>query len=228
MASVTLTLVVVRHGEATHNLPQGHPQHLLKWNEEGDLDTQLTHLGKEQARLVGERLAHTNFDLAVSSDLERTRETARSILNRSGQEGKLVLWKMVRERKLGVLEKNFELVLAQLAVERAVEDRQLLVWAPPGGESAVDLNTRVKKFLSCLEKAASSLLSPCPTVLVVSHALWMKELYRVMAGPGAPGKKYSGNTGLDQYKVELCRQEDGGLLVGHLHCVLLSCTNHLQ
>ena len=81
-------LLVVRHGQGTHNLGEDHPGwkykcsnfqfarpksrtaamlvpgRAVKWDDSGDLDTELTEEGREQARLVGRRLASTRFHLA--------------------------------------------------------------------------------------------------------------------------------------------------------------------
>ena len=40
------------------------PGRAVKWDDSGDLDTELTEEGREQARLVGRRLASTRFHLA--------------------------------------------------------------------------------------------------------------------------------------------------------------------
>ena len=45
------------------------PGRLVKWDDCGDLDTELTDEGREQARLVGRRLAATRFNLAVCKKL---------------------------------------------------------------------------------------------------------------------------------------------------------------
>ena len=48
----------------------------MKWDDAGDLDTDLTVQGKEEARLVGSRLASAKVHLAISSHLARARDTA--------------------------------------------------------------------------------------------------------------------------------------------------------
>ena len=77
-------LLVVRHGQGTHNLGEDHPGlkyrivfaignwkfpvsgRLVKWDDSGDLDTELTEEGREEARLVGRRLAGTRFHLVAA------------------------------------------------------------------------------------------------------------------------------------------------------------------
>ena len=41
----------------------------VKWDDSGDLDTDLTEEGRQQARLVGRRLAGTRFHLAGLQNL---------------------------------------------------------------------------------------------------------------------------------------------------------------
>jgi len=65
------TLLIVRHGET-------------EWNAEGRIqghtDIGLSEKGAEQARSLGLRLAGMNIDVAYTSDLKRTSETAKLAL----------------------------------------------------------------------------------------------------------------------------------------------------
>ena len=58
---------LVRHGETTANAAG-------VWQGHGSVG--LSERGREQAAVVGRRLARTAFDVVVASDLERTRATA--------------------------------------------------------------------------------------------------------------------------------------------------------
>ncbi len=66
------TLLIVRHGET-------------EWNAEGRIqghtDIGLSERGEEQARSLGQRLADRQIDVAYSSDLKRTSETANLALD---------------------------------------------------------------------------------------------------------------------------------------------------
>ena len=56
---------------------------------------------------VGQRLAGENFSLAISSDLERARDTGLAITcHQPGLE--LLQWPSIRERKFGVIERSVE------------------------------------------------------------------------------------------------------------------------
>ena len=116
-------LVVVRHGEADHNVAietgQG-PS--IRYTEDGTMDSPLTSKGRDQVKLVGARIARDGdkFDLAVISDLVRALDTGLTITGHYTQSGpkrsppdcvtghqpglKLLQWRSVRKRRLGVFE----------------------------------------------------------------------------------------------------------------------------
>ena len=68
-----LRLRIVRHAETEHNI-----NHLMQ----GWSDSPITERGRGQIAAVAERLSKERFDLAFSSDLQRTRTTAEGILAR--------------------------------------------------------------------------------------------------------------------------------------------------
>jgi phosphoserine phosphatase len=61
------TILLARHGESDWNRDR-------RW--QGHADRPLTDLGREQARVLADRLATTELDAVYSSDLERARATA--------------------------------------------------------------------------------------------------------------------------------------------------------
>ena len=117
----------VRHGQAAHNV-EGNEK-LFKYTQDDNLvlDTHLTELDKKEVVLVGKRLAAQRFDLSISSDLERARDTAQAISTQNETIYKVEEWKIVRERCLGIFEGKIpDLCRAQITVEDAIEDRDLL------------------------------------------------------------------------------------------------------
>ena len=84
---------IVRHGETDWNA-QGRIQ--------GHSDVALSVTGGKQAGLVAARLAQVPFDVAYSSDLQRSAETARRILG--SREVPLHTSPELREYHKGVLE----------------------------------------------------------------------------------------------------------------------------
>ncbi|MGZ5651565.1 MAG: histidine phosphatase family protein, partial [Usitatibacter sp.] len=72
---MTTRFIVVRHGQT-------------QWNVEsriqGHRDSPLTAAGEAQAEAVAARLAAERFDVLISSDLGRARQTAERIARRCG------------------------------------------------------------------------------------------------------------------------------------------------
>ena len=89
------TIGFIRHGST-------------EWNRlgklQGQLDTDLTEEGREQARLLGLRLAKENWDGIMSSDLTRARETAQIISDLVGDSDLYERIRGLRERKYGQVE----------------------------------------------------------------------------------------------------------------------------
>ena len=69
----------------------------------------------------------------------RAKDTALAILEHHNNI-ELEQWKVVKERCFGhLMEGNLDLIKAQSLVEDAVQDRTLLNWRPPGGQTFVDI-----------------------------------------------------------------------------------------
>lgn len=144
-----MKVYIARHAETNYNV-------LDLCNDSPDVDVHLTPKGIEQAELLAKTLKDVDFDLIITSDFPRTKETAR-ILNQhhnvptiadsrindviSGFEGKPV--KDFREARRGA--KNPWTVRLN------------------GGESFEDEKLRVGKFLESLKKRDEK------RVLVVTH-----------------------------------------------------------
>lgn len=86
-----LQLIAVRHGETVYNR-----DHRIQ----GQRDTELNEVGREQAQGLRERLAKLGYERVVCSDLSRCVETARLALG----EVEMELSRAFRERGFGVLE----------------------------------------------------------------------------------------------------------------------------
>ncbi|WNR42430.1 histidine phosphatase family protein [Paenibacillus roseipurpureus] len=88
------TIGFIRHGST-------------EWNRlgklQGQLDTELTDEGREQARLLGLRLADESWDGIISSDLKRASETA-SIIAQQSRIPLLAMDVRLRERSYGLVE----------------------------------------------------------------------------------------------------------------------------
>ena len=148
------TLLIVRHGETV-------------WNAEGRIqghtDIGLSEKGAEQARLLGKRLDNLPIDVAYSSDLKRTSETAKLALGE--RDIALNETPMLREYDKGAFE---GLTLAEIKAKFPEEyPRYLekdLAYSPKGGESTRDVSSRMAIIFSEIK---SNHLKE--NVLVVSH-----------------------------------------------------------
>jgi len=148
------TLLIVRHGETDWNA-QGRIQ--------GHTDIRLSEKGAEQARSLRQRLADCQIDVAYSSDLKRTSETAKLALG----DRDLVLNQTprLREYHKGVFEgMTLEEIKSQYPAEYPKYLEKDLSYAPEGGETTRDVSIRMA---SIFEEIKTKHLEE--TVLVVSH-----------------------------------------------------------
>lgn len=124
-------LVLLRHGQT-------------EWNAgsrmQGQLDTDLTDLGREQAGAAAEVLAKRQPLVIVSSDLRRALDTATALGERSGQE--VSVDERLRETHLGDWQGLTHLDVDAVAPGARLAWRDDARWAPHGGESRVDVADR--------------------------------------------------------------------------------------
>ena len=231
----------MRHGEATHNLPDfkpddlvltDHAEMLLPNNKDlmPFLNNPLTEKGKEQVAKLAMRLANEKFNLVYASDLDRAWDTAQIIAEKNSFVGEVQKCQLLRERNAGRWNDDLEHFRAQRKVEegvRAIKKIDILDWRIPGGESVVDLRKRVKAFLDSLVVVVQK-NEDVNKVLVVTHFMWMEELFMILS-KDAKQKPRTPNTGLDQYSLTI-RTEEGGKAVIDLDQVafdIVSCGQHL-
>ena len=148
------TLLIVRHGET-------------EWNAEGRIqghtDIGLSEKGAEQARSLGQRLADRQIDVAYSSDLKRTSETAKLALG--GRDITLNETPRLREYNKGIFEgMTLSEIQEKFPAEYPKYLEKDLSYAPEGGETTRDVSTRMASIFA--EIKANHLDE---TVLVVSH-----------------------------------------------------------
>jgi broad specificity phosphatase PhoE len=147
-------LVVVRHGETDSNATHRFT---------GQIDVPLNSLGERQARAAGLALAGEHFDLVVVSDLLRARQTADAILPHLNASA--TYDPDLREISLG----SWEGLTSDEIEERYPDElarhlSRATGFAPPGGESAIELAARVARALQCSHTA-----HPDGAVLWVTH-----------------------------------------------------------
>ena len=112
--SKKFTLVVVRHGEATHNLPDFKPENLVLTNdpEMPFLNNPLTEKGFKQAGQLAERLEREKFNLVLASDLTRAWHTAQAIVRENCFAGEVQECRLLRERNAGLFNGQREIFRA--------------------------------------------------------------------------------------------------------------------
>jgi len=148
-----VTWYIIRHGQSVGNVEPGH----------GD-DPPLTPLGREQARLTGQRLAHeTQVAQVVASTMKRAAETAQIIGGIVGAEPVLVDW--LREHDVTPFAgKTLEEIEAAWPGMWREELWDGWNWRTPQGESFRDLYDRVSAGAEALKRDYAG-----ATLAIVSH-----------------------------------------------------------
>jgi probable phosphoglycerate mutase len=163
------TLILARHGECA-------------WNAEGRVqghrNSPLTERGREQGRLLAERLSRLSLAGIYSSDLGRCRETAEMIASHHGLS--VTLATALRERNFGVLEgQTLEEAAATQGVWFLPWQADRLNSSPPGGERQPEMCQRVMEALRAIARA-----HPGQTTLVVTHGGPIKSaIYEILRIP---------------------------------------------
>ena len=124
-------LVMLRHGQTEYNAGS---------RMQGQLDTDLSDLGREQAASAAEALAKRHPLLIISSDLRRALDTAVALGDRCGQP--VSIDTRLRETHLGDWQGMTHLEVDAVAPGARLAWRDDARWAPHGGESRVDVAER--------------------------------------------------------------------------------------
>lgn len=154
-----MNIYLVRHGESTSNRDA-----LIQ----GQSDTQLTILGKEQAKLIAKRLKNFKFDYIYSSPLKRAKKTANQI--NYYQNKNLILDDRLMNIHRGKWtgKKKSEMDFSTLPGTN-LERRT------PGGESMIEFDKRVSEFIDDLIKKHKDSKD---NILIVSHSGVTKMLLK--------------------------------------------------
>lgn len=159
-------LIIVRHGQSQWNLENRFT---------GDVDVELTQLGREEAKQAGQKLVSYRFNNCFTSVLKRAQETLDIILKETGQEDiPIEKDKALNERRYGNLQG-----LNKADTTKQYGETQVNLWrrsfniAPPGGESLKDTYDRVIPYY---ESKVVPLLLNGAQVLVVAHGNSLRAL----------------------------------------------------
>ncbi|BBY04812.1 glucosyl-3-phosphoglycerate phosphatase [Mycobacterium noviomagense] len=154
----TRLLVMLRHGQTEFNADT---------RMQGQLDTQLSELGRAQAVAAAEVLGKRQPLLIVSSDLRRAYDTAVVLGERTGLPVRIDT--RLRETHLGDWQ---GMTHAQIDAEvpgARLAWREDASWAPHGGESRVDVAARSLPVIGELVGAEPEWGSDDRPVVVVAH-----------------------------------------------------------
>lgn len=156
-------IIAIRHGETTWNVDA---------RIQGHLDIPLNDTGHGQARRMAQALVDEPITAIYASDLSRARETAGYLGHAVGVE--VIRERGLRERCFGEFEgKTFaeiEVLLPEQSLRWRKRDPE---FAPPGGESLLDLRRRV---VGTAERLAAE--HPGELIALVGHGGVMDILYR--------------------------------------------------
>jgi broad specificity phosphatase PhoE len=179
---------IVRHG-------------VTEWNAEGRIqghtDIGLSEQGRQQALSVARRLAGVHMDVAYSSDLRRSAETARQILGH--RKVPLHTTLRLREYHKGVFEgltvEESEDRYPELFAASLVKD---LDFAPTGGESTRQTSARIATFVADIKERHQD-----DTVLIVGHGGALRAAFVALMElpPEANWRFESANCGLSVVDV---------------------------
>jgi 2,3-bisphosphoglycerate-dependent phosphoglycerate mutase len=155
--------VIVRHGESTLNFEN-------RVNGDPTVPVHLTEKGRDEARLLGQQLAHVPLQLCLHTEFSRTRETAEIAL--TGRDVPLAEDARFGDVDLGELEGK------TLEEYRAWKRAHSRSDAFPGGESLDDAARRYAgAFGRLLER-------PETTILVVTHEIPLRYAINAADGSG--------------------------------------------
>ena len=159
-------LVIVRHGQSTWNLENRFT---------GEVDVDLTPLGREEARSAGKKLTNIHFSRCFTSMLKRAIETLDIILEETHRQGlPIIRDKALNERNYGQLQG-----LNKAETAKKYGDQQVAIWRrsysvrPPGGESLADTAARVIPYYT---KDIEPYLKKGEHILIVAHGNSLRAL----------------------------------------------------
>ena len=161
-------IIAVRHGETAWNVDT---------RIQGQLDIALNDKGRWQAERVGAALADEGVMRIYSSDLSRAHATAQAIARHAREPlaREVQLHTGLRERGFGTFEgQTYAEIEAQWPQESLRWKRRDPDFAPPGGETPLQVHARVQRTVN---EIASQHLGEL--IVLVAHGGVMDMLYRL-------------------------------------------------
>lgn len=155
-----MRMTLVRHGETIEN-----QNHILQ----GQLPGRLSERGMKEAGELAKVLAQEDFSCIYSSDLERCRRTA-GIVCEKMENTPILFDSRLRELDFGIYT---GLCRRSLDWERA--KHAALAQPMPGGESWLDIELRLRRFLKDIQRT-----SQCGDILIITHRGPMRVIKAIM------------------------------------------------
>lgn len=155
-----VNIYLVRHGQTNENSEK------LYY---GNMDMSLNDVGRNQILKSANYLKNVKFDKIYISERKRTEETALLIL---GEQKELIIEKRINELNFGAFEgKSYEQLLDEFPEECEVWSSDWKNFAPPNGESYINMYNRVRDFIKDLEKEEES------NILIATHGGVMRTFF---------------------------------------------------
>lgn len=190
-------LVLWRHGETDYNAAQ---------RMQGQLDSQLTATGLGQARRAARSLAELQPEVLVTSDLSRAGDTAAVLAAETGIP--LCVDKRLRETHLGTWQGLTHAEVEVLCPGGVQIWRITPDWAPPGGETRVEVATRAAHVVAELDAARHS------SAVLCTHGGLIAGLTPLLLGLPVSGWSVFGGISNCHWTV-LVRQQSGWRLFSY-------------
>ncbi len=149
-------LILIRHGQTDYNATR---------RMQGQLDTHLSDLGREQAARAGRALSDAPITRILSSDLTRAHDTAQIIAGHLGLD--VETDERLRETHLGEWQSRTSAEVDEELPGARAAWRHDATWAPPGGESRVQVAGRARPVIEELMRDYDDWDSHA--VLIVAH-----------------------------------------------------------
>jgi len=173
-------LYLARHGETQWNKVQ---------RFQGQLDSELTELGRQQSKQIADKVSHHKIDLIISSNLGRAIESAAICKQQLNINSEIV--KTLTERHLGEWQGQ--------KIEHLVKNPNYLELlhnytdlAPTDGESAVSCGERIKKSLEDISKAHKH-----KALLVIFHGEALRCFFATLQGNNRNDNEHAVKTNTD-------------------------------
>lgn len=163
-------IILIRHGQSQANIEDIFA---------GSMESPLTSLGRQQAKLMGEYMRKYKVDALYSSDLSRAFDTAMAVAET--QDLVPVTKKELREIYAGDWQgKTFEEIKEKYPQSYGKWMENIGVSHPEGGESGQQVYTRATAVLKEILKE-----NPNKTICIVCHAMIIRMMECFIAGKNA-------------------------------------------